>query len=789
MLGGSVRSREHLRYGRTVRSAKAGAQARAAMDRVVDVEVLRPTLRVQAPPATTKARAETTTAQRKAASKARRPDRDPNEEPSPDKKTGAKEAFTQPAKRGAVLQVKMKGKYGAGKQYSFADVCRLGQMIESNTIKLSHLKTDHPRHDPLVMNVPYGTMKEWGMDDHDWNMKKLGKKGHQGKPHWKVDKEMRRRKELKPAGGYKGTGHAAIGAAAEKRLMLGVSKSAQAGTPYAPDEIDDLLRDTAVKMKIRAPSTGKLYAPGTNVRNMKRRFMQRADAAGIPLFESNGGALSRARASGASLENVVRFEKLLDDALVKWQTEGGMKLTLADVGNFDEFCIDLVDFAGGKFIFINDGSPNHVVVPYEQSPHFTGLWGFVGAEALELIVISVGSDTSVPNYKHLELTKHHKPTVIIGQSASGWMTDDIKLAALKKWLSGGTELGSKPKVMNADGHQSNTSQPEVSRVMRDGQCLFAVTPAHCTAKGLQQLDLKNGLISRFKTSFRRLLSRHYRQKLQSASGRIKYSEILRIAQIAAGECTTAADQLNDNERVGYFVDSGSGLLRYKPTDAINQSFYMTSSAVGKTGAGSETARQVKTPAQAAVEAAQLKAKRDIEAVGAVIEEHNKPVIEEAEQQVDRGRRSRDTWGIPVSSEQYEGSLLDSAKKKADTKKKHDDKKGKKAREFLRTWNPLLEKAKESLEKHRPEGGEVKLTPLKVGEMKALIVGKTGKHPKAKTNKNDAMKNELRSVMKNNYVLAAMPPDPPAGGGGGDDGEEEEEEEEEDNVAQVLDMSN
>ena len=218
---------------------------------------------------------------------------------------------------------------------------------------------------------------------------------------------------------------------------------------------------------------------------------------------------------------------------------------------------------------------------------------------------------------------------------------------------------------------------------------------------------------------------------------------------------------------------------------------MTSSAVGKTGAEPETARRVKTSAQAAVEAAQLKAKGEIEAVVGVIEQHNQPVIEEAEQQVDRKRRSRNTWGILVSSEQYEQSLLDSAKKKADTKKKLDDKKGKKERDFLRTWNPLLEKAKESLEKHRPEGGEVKLTPLKVGEMKALIVGKTGKHPKAKTNKNDAMKNELRSVMKNNYVLAAMPPDSPAGGGGDDDGEEEEEEEEEeeDNVAQVLDMSN
>ena len=40
MLGGSVRSREHLRYSRAIRSTKAGAQARAAMDRVGRIEYL-----------------------------------------------------------------------------------------------------------------------------------------------------------------------------------------------------------------------------------------------------------------------------------------------------------------------------------------------------------------------------------------------------------------------------------------------------------------------------------------------------------------------------------------------------------------------------------------------------------------------------------------------------------------------------------------------------------------------------------------------------------------------------
>ena len=37
----------------------------------------------------------------------------------------------------------------------------------------------------------------------------------------------------------------------------------------------------------------------------------------------------------------------------------------------------------------------------------------------------------------------------------------------------------------------------------------------------------------------------------AAKGQIRYSEIVRIAQMAAASCTSEADQLNDNRRVGY----------------------------------------------------------------------------------------------------------------------------------------------------------------------------------------------------------------------------------------------
>ena len=121
--------------------------------------------------------------------------------------------------------------------------------------------------------------------------------------------------------------------------------------------------------------------------------MSRAEEAGIPFTEKTGEGLSRQRASAATIETVQKFEALLDNALMKLQREMGIKLGLNDVGNFDEFCIDLCDFATkGKFVFVDDGQPNHVIVPYEQSPHITGCWGYVGGEPLEFLLIDAAEE-------------------------------------------------------------------------------------------------------------------------------------------------------------------------------------------------------------------------------------------------------------------------------------------------------------------------------------------------------------------------------------------------------------
>jgi len=80
-------------------------------------------------------------------------------------------------------------------------------------------------------------------------------------------------------------------------------------------------------------------------------------------------------------------------ALKEFQDKYG-PMTLKNVGNFDEFFIDMNDFAGKKAIFVDDTSDAHVIVPYELAPHLTGLWGFSGPKMLDLVIIGLASRES-----------------------------------------------------------------------------------------------------------------------------------------------------------------------------------------------------------------------------------------------------------------------------------------------------------------------------------------------------------------------------------------------------------
>ena len=260
----------------------------------------------------------------------------------------------------------------------------------------------------------------------------------------------------------------------------------------------------------------------------------------------------------------------------------------------------------------------------------------------------------------------------------------------------------------------------------------------------------------------------------AAKGQIRYSEIVRIAQMAAASCTSEADQLNDNRRVGYYVDE-DGFLRYKPTAAINMSFYQTSAAVGKGGAEGITSRAVKTQAQADIDAAEERIKGELSTFGGgwkSFQEPGLPIEDQPKLKLDRRRRSRNRDGCIVSDAEYEEGRLLSAQKKDEEKKKKDEKREKREKDFRKTWAPLIDKAVESLEKHRSADGVAQLSPLKVGEMKALIVGKTGHLPRAKNNTDGIMKLELSTVIDKPIIVTAPPPSPPAATGAGDDENED-----------------
>ena len=88
--------------------------------------------------------------------------------------------------RGSVAVVSLPGTYGAGKEYNFADVCRIGEAIEKETITLADL-SKKDADGKWLHTVPRTTMLGWLADD-EVRRKGLGfERGIPGQPYWKVD--------------------------------------------------------------------------------------------------------------------------------------------------------------------------------------------------------------------------------------------------------------------------------------------------------------------------------------------------------------------------------------------------------------------------------------------------------------------------------------------------------------------------------------------------------------------------------------------------------------------------
>ena len=366
------------------------------------------------------------------------------------------------------------------------------------------------------------------------------------------------------------------------------------------------------------------------------------------------------------------------------------------------------------------------------------------------------------SHEHIRLTVGHEPRIHLAQSENGWMTDDIKLAALRKWFE---ETGGKPCLTGCDGHVSNTGQEAICSETRAANWLLACPPAHCTANGTAQLDLKGGLISRVKQNFRRLMVKQVAASCSQSipegqRGRVKIAVVLRLLQIAAAQAHDPQKNIRDNKRVGY-VDGENGFLEYRPFEVLNSSFFQTAAAFGGGIAGQHQSHR--TARQERAECAVETARKQIHAISGVLDMFEKPPVADDMVDVPRHKsRSRTQYGAVISSEDYEKVLRDEREAKNRAVEEKVAAASNKAREFAKKWAPLIREAKEAFadSKTRASPGHTGLTPLRVGQLKALIVGHTGKGPKAQNNKEGALKAEAAACIGSPVLIVTPPPSPP-----------------------------
>jgi hypothetical protein len=400
--------------------------------------------------------------------------------------------------------------------------------------------------------------------------------GVPGMPHWRAERDIRGRTDLQPPGGVKGGG-SALGKDVEDALMVTAARAAQRGCPYLCTELADMMRDTAIAMGVVSPRTKKLYTSTTDVSTMVSNFVRRCKDQGIVLLGKKGVPLSMARAAAGSLPRLKAYVEKMnhpETGLGAFQDKIGKKLTLLDVGNFDEFRLDTIDYAskGGLYVCL-DGWPDSVIVSCEQSPHITILYGFMGATRLATLIIRIGDEYEPPHPYHCSLLQTNC-TVFIAQSPTGWIDKRLKAAWFKMLLAMPEMPVGKgqAKVFNFDGHSTNTHNAEMHEAMWESQIFSSCPPSHTSAGkagGTQQLDLAMrlfGPIAVAKACIRQKLRRHFRWAFEYRKGVVKFSEICAIVEMSLLEVwpndgSMAKKAMALNKSVGYYIDE-RGYLAY-----------------------------------------------------------------------------------------------------------------------------------------------------------------------------------------------------------------------------------
>jgi len=221
--------------------------------------------------------------------------------------------------------------------------------------------------------------------------------------------------------------------------------------------------------------------------------------------------------------------------------------------------------------------------------------------------------------------------------------------------------------------------------------MFAITLAHLTAKGLQQLDLPGPHIS-----------------LQGQASPAHLPAVPQHAAQGRGKAPT-----------------GPLFLRAKFASHSKSSY------------GPTTVEMARNSALTKADASIAKARAQVLARGGSIEVFQEPVVEETTQVLSRKRKSATAQGAIASSPEYredlrrtrEANEAEVAEKKAEREER--------TRTFSFKWAPLVEKAEGLVLKHAPTSAAELGTLLKVGELEAFIVSRTGRTGAAKNNKTGA----------------------------------------------------
>ena len=654
--------------------------------------------------------------------------------------------------------------YSARRAYTFEDVVLVGVAIAAKKLSTTELKKVGEDGGPKY-GVPYKSwMNKWGADDAKVMAGRSGgvKGGVNGSPHWLVERDVRRRTELTVPGGVKGGG--SLLGKAEDLILVDAAKQFQRGTPYLEIEIKQILLNTAIELKLLNHKTKQPYDVDSDIEKLFEGFVDRAADRGVNFVLKNGRKLSVCRAKNACLSSLARYrDEVIGPALREFQEHGA--LTLQDVGNFDEYQLDLCDYANKGYFFCLKGMGCNVLTPFEQCPHITIITGFVGAKHLNVLVIIKGPEFVAPHPHNAQLLRGTK--IYLATSPTGWVDTKLKLAFIRLQIDDARlAFGVNPCVLNFDGHSTNTKSEELSKLLQDAKILGICPPSHSSADLTQQCDKPasiGGPIAVEKAHVRRHMPQLFRAALARArKGVISTPEMLYIIEQAVEETwpddseasRKRADALNTD--VGYFIGA-TGKLEWDLLPVLNRSQTMQAAAFGKKTAVDDAAGRGRSRPQssrrAAIEVVQVgqatalvKVRGELQAAQKAVGMASAPVAPTPAIPVPRANpRSNSQYGLVVSSAQHRTQL------QADALARHAAA-AKKTSRVGAFWETAGRRTAITAAEARLASDGVQ--KLRSGELRSVIESRTGHCVKASSNKVADGESEGAMLLEARAAIAA-----------------------------------